>query len=136
MKETPMNLKKILASGALALFVVTAPAALAKPKHKKTADNVQFDQTFDRFDTNRDGVLTRGELGAYGEYFQHLDTNRDGRVTRAESRRVVNRETSRLRGMDTNRDGVVTRSEWRGNDNAFRQLDRNRDGVISNADSR
>ena len=133
-----MNLKKILASGALALFVVTAPAALAKPKHKTrtTADNVQFDQTFDRFDTNRDGVLTRGELGPYSEYFQHLDTNRDGRVTRAESRRVVNRETSRLRGMDTNRDGVVTRREWRGNDNSFRQLDRNRDGVISTADSR
>ena len=131
-----MKLTKTLTTGALALLIATAPAAMAKSKQHRSSLDSEFEQTFTRLDLNRDGVLTRAELGPYGGYFEHLDTNRDRRITRDESRRVLQREESRLRGMDTNGDGVITRREWRGNNTSFAQLDRNRDGVISMADKR
>ena len=68
-------------------------------------------QQFDRLDRNRDGRLTRAELGASGtaSSFAALDINNDGRITLAEwpwSRRT-------FMAQDLNSDGIVTRNEYR-----------------------
>ena len=66
---------------------------------------------FDRLDRNRDGRLTRDELGGYrtGTSFRELDTNGDGRLTLGEwpwSRRS-------FISQDRDSDGAVTRDEFR-----------------------
>jgi Ca2+-binding EF-hand superfamily protein len=66
---------------------------------------------FDRLDRNRDGRLTREELGGYrsGTSFRELDMNGDGRLTLGEwpwSRRS-------FISQDRDSNGVITREEYR-----------------------
>jgi hypothetical protein len=68
--------------------------------------------TFDRFDRNRDGRLTRTELGSVRPPapFASIDSNRDGRIQINEwpwSRRTFIQQ-------DENSDGAITRDEYRG----------------------
>lgn len=137
-----MNAKKILSVAALSLFVATAPAALANHGHKehgkqKTKIKRNKQQKLERFDTNRDGVVSRSEFPGDANQFDRADLNRDGVITHAEAREVLGNRTerrnagSRFKGMDRNADGFLTRDEWRGNDQSFRNHDRNNDGVLS-----
>jgi Ca2+-binding EF-hand superfamily protein len=68
--------------------------------------------TFDRLDRNRNGSLTRAELGSVNPptAFATIDANRDGRIVMNEwpwSRRSFIRQ-------DTDSNGVITRNEYRG----------------------
>lgn len=94
-------------------------------------------EEYRRLDTNRDGVIARGEWrGDFGT-FDRLDRNNDGVLSQADRSAVaVPATASRFRGLDRNNDGRVTRGEWRGNDTSFRNQDRNRDGVISGSELR
>jgi Ca2+-binding EF-hand superfamily protein len=136
-----MKMTKTMTAAALAVAMITAPAALAKNgKQKNKAKHGQHDsqiaQGFARFDANGDGLISRSEFPADPLLFDRLDANRDNVLSQSEARQFANsgdleREARRL---DLNRDGMVSRDEWRGDWNTFDQLDRNDDGVISQAD--
>ncbi|HEX8618418.1 MAG TPA: EF-hand domain-containing protein [Thermoanaerobaculia bacterium] len=144
-----MNLKKSITSAALTLFVATAPAALAKDhpkaKQKKQKQNVaqsaQFNEGFQHFDSNGDGVISRNEFPGDRTLFDRLDSNRNGTVSRTEAQAYLGSDDARrladqYRDLDRNRDGQISRAEWRGDLATFDRLDRNDDGVLSNADRR
>jgi Ca2+-binding EF-hand superfamily protein len=68
--------------------------------------------TFDRFDRNQDGWLSRAELGSVRppSPFRTVDTNNDGRITMSEwpwSRRTFIQQ-------DTDSNGSISRQEYRG----------------------
>jgi hypothetical protein len=68
--------------------------------------------TFDRFDRNRDGWLTRPELDTArpSSPFRNIDTNGDGRITMTEwpwSRRTFIQQ-------DRDSNGSISRQEYRG----------------------
>jgi hypothetical protein len=72
--------------------------------------------TFDRFDSNRDGRLTRAEIGSVRPpaAFRSVDANGDGRITITEwpwSRRTFIRQ-------DADSNGAITPGEYRGGGNA------------------
>jgi Ca2+-binding EF-hand superfamily protein len=136
-----MKNMKSLAAAALALVVVTAPAAMAKNNKQKQngkrgQNDAQIAQGFSRFDTNRDGLIARSEFPADPLLFDRLDANRDGVLSQTEARQFANTHDleAEARRLDTNRDGRITRDEWRGSYDTFQQLDRNGDGVLSQAD--
>jgi Ca2+-binding EF-hand superfamily protein len=138
-----MKTTKTLTALALSLFVVTAPAALAKNDKPKKSNKIQsqeaqqFSQHWAQFDRNADGVITLSEFPADRATFDRFDTNRDGVLTKNEARtRLQDRDAAEyeLRQLDANRDGVISRSEWRGDTAAFNRMDRNGDGVLSSND--
>jgi Ca2+-binding EF-hand superfamily protein len=132
-----MALKKTVTTFALVLAVAATPAAMAKDKKQHKKDVLQTE--FNRYDTNRDGVLTRNEFPVDLALFDRADRNRDGRLTRKEARKAMTKENAvwaqqRMRGLDRNNDGVISRGEWNGSASAFDRLDINDDGVLSRAD--
>ena len=137
-----MKTTKTITALALSLFVVTAPAALAKndkqkKANKKSHQEAQYSQYWAQFDRNADGVITLSEFPADRATFDRFDTNRDGVLTKNEVRtRLEDRNASEyeLRQLDANRDGVISRTEWRGDRTTFDRLDRNGDGVLSSND--
>src|SRR5687768_6915954 len=136
--DSGMKIQKAVTALTLTLFVATAPAALAKNEKQKGKKNgkhrteqsqryddsrsARYDETFAQFDTNRDGVISRGEFPSDRGSFDRFDTNRDGVLTRAEiDQRLASRGNieTELRQLDRNRDGMISRSEWRGDNAAF-----------------
>ncbi|HEX8155019.1 MAG TPA: hypothetical protein VF698_17935, partial [Thermoanaerobaculia bacterium] len=82
-------------------------------------------------------VVSRGEFPADASLFDVVDTNRDGVLSRGEAGQALDHRgelENRARQLDTNRDGVISRGEWRGDVATFDRLDRDRDGVLSPAD--
>ena len=79
----------------------------------------------DRFDQNRDGIITRSEFADMAfERFVDIDTNRDGVITSLD-------RNVRYMNADQNRDGIITRSEYDAMIfGHFDRMDRNRDGKI------
>lgn len=115
---------------------------------------------FDRLDANRDGFLSRAEVGPLGivstapapiesaqAMFDRLDTNRDGFLSPAEAGNVFAPVPGgSFVGFDTNRDGFLSRAEamphlqWLENRYAnsgpnFDAYDANRDGFLSRAEA-
>src|SRR5215212_7427331 len=89
-----MKNMKSIAAAALALVVVGAPAALAKNANKQRGakhgkHDAQISQSFDRFDTNRDGLISRGEFPADPLLFDRADANRDGVLSQTEARQFA-----------------------------------------------
>ena len=97
-------------------------------------------------DADRDGVVTRAEWRGTADGFRQQDTNRDGVLSGGELRAPVAPDpastddedtrrrasaAARFAGMDRDHDGVITRAEWRGGNQAFRKQDTNGDGVLS-----
>ena len=137
-----MNVKKIATAAALALFVATAPGAMAlsgksKATSGKGKQGSADHQRMARLDRNGDGIITRAEFNGDAAAFDRLDRNHDGVLSQADragqgrGKGKGNGQQMRFRGLDTNGDGFVSRSEWRGNDQSFRNHDRNADGVLS-----
>ena len=99
-----MNDRKLIAAAALAMFIATAPAALATTASR----DAQFNSMFAQFDRNGDGLISREEFPGDGLQFAFADRNRNGMITRAEAKRIFSYAFKRL---DRNRDGVLSESE-------------------------
>jgi EF hand len=73
-----------------------------------------------RYDADRDGRVTRAELGGPADFFARLDRDRDGAVTAEDldwsERSTFVREEARalrlFRAMDADGNGDVSREEW------------------------
>lgn len=99
----------------------------------------EWSRAFDRYDTNRDGVLSAEEIRAggpvspYVERFQSLDRDRDGYVSRTE----WPLEPASFDRVDRDDDGRLSRSELLTPnrdltaEERFRELDTNRDGILT-----
>jgi Ca2+-binding EF-hand superfamily protein len=95
--------------------------------------------TFNRADSNGDGLLSRSEWYGDAETFERVDRNNDGRISRTEflgeteSDDEVDERPS-FAQLDTNRNGVVTANEWRGDRQTFLSLDTDGDRVLTRAE--
>jgi hypothetical protein len=143
-------MKKTITAAALTFCMAAIPAMAiqnqgkAKGHAKKTTTTrstmtqpMRFDELFSRYDSNRDGWISRSEFPSDRSNFDLVDVNRDGRLTRTEAQQALGRGGAvdqQFRQLDVNRDGAVSRTEWRGDYTTFQRLDRNRDGVLSQAD--
>ena len=134
----------ILSSLALPL----AAHAQAGTQAQREAEREQA--RFRAMDRDADGVITRAEWRGTAESFARYDTNRDGVLSGSEiwigGRRTdvdpgnPNRGDQRLREDellemfyrdDRNDDGRLGRDEWRSDAETFDRVDRNHDGFVS-----
>ena len=106
---------------------------------------------FQAMDTNRDGVITRGEWRGNDNSFRNQDWNGDGILSGEEVRPGARRQTNwsqdwnrdgrvdnydsqifqRFRSYDMNNDNRVARNEWPGDGRLFTRLDTNRDAFLT-----
>jgi Ca2+-binding EF-hand superfamily protein len=97
-------------------------------------DLAQDDDREDRFawlDTNNDGRVSRGEWHGSSARFERLDGNRDGVLTRAEVGRGNEPPPDLFTSVDVNRDDVISRDEWHWSRASFTGRDTNNDGRLS-----
>ncbi len=112
----------------LSTVLVAGIALPATAQDTRASASAKYDLEFNATDTNRDGVLTRGEvqariakMQAAGNridpvhskrladlWFDHADTNKDGKVTRAEGQALL-AKTFDL--YDRNHDGKIDADE-------------------------
>jgi Ca2+-binding EF-hand superfamily protein len=117
-----------------------------------TADELPSPQAFERFDKNKDGAITRDEMGGAGKpgagkgsgQFDALvkaaDKNGDGKITKAEAG-----DAAWFEKLDQNKDGVIDEGELKkardalgtgGTDGGqldalIKRADKNGDGKVS-----
>ena len=93
-----------------------------------------------QMDRDNDGVVTRAEWQGPAGSFRLHDTNKDGVLSAGEvwDNWSPNRNTwmDRFDDLDVNNDGAIARNEWRDSIAMFRELDRNRDNRLSRAEFR
>jgi Ca2+-binding EF-hand superfamily protein len=150
---------------ALALFAGAGGQAGNQPELKKklppaVAELLKLtpDQFLQRFDKNKDGVLTREELPPFlGKAFGRFDVNHDGKLDRSEVQQMlrglrkyfgeqdkgpdgeqVERFVNKLLAQfDTDKDGKISKAEAKGPLAVnFDQIDRNMDGFLDRAELR
>ena len=141
-----------------ALLPVGAAHGQAKPVNRGDfLKNV--DSRFSTMDTNRDGSVSRQELGAELQRemqmansriaqqlqakFKQLDTNKDGQLSLREfmaaqpSLRASENPDQMIQRLDSNRDGKLTVDEFRNPELAkFNRADLNHDGVVTPDEAR
>jgi Ca2+-binding EF-hand superfamily protein len=116
------------------------------------------DAFIQRFDKNKDGLLTKDELPAYlHKPFERYDANGDGKLDRGEVTQMIQGlrayfgiqakgptdkqveafVNKLLTQFDTNKDGKISRAEAKGQlANNFDQIDRNKDGFLDRMELR
>jgi hypothetical protein len=96
-------------------------------------DDLRGDR-FDDIDVNNDGRVNRNEWYGSAAAFDRFDQNRDGVLSRFE---VVGGENysddglDQFRNLDYDNNGVLARDEWHWSPLSFNARDLNRDGTIS-----
>jgi Ca2+-binding EF-hand superfamily protein len=97
------------------------------------APGAGFADPFTIMDTNRDGVISRGEWTGTAANFNITDRNNDRQVSRDEFGNTPqpNSPDWKFGSLDTNNDGWVTRTEWVDDRVSFDRIDRDNDGRIS-----
>ena len=162
---------RILFAAALAAFVAAPTAVLAQsgpaarpaqsaaPTRVATrADVLKMSATtFARFDTNKDGSLSKAEVEAaevqrrqaasqamqarLNQEFAKLDTDRNNQLSQAEFRAAVPQlrpaagAGDAIARLDSNKDGRISVDEYRAPTlTAFDRLDSNKDGTLSAAE--
>jgi len=119
---------------AAALFSTAATAGVAEAQQSQAREDELRDRQTQLRDMDRDndGVITRAEWRGSVQSFRRYDTNHDGVLSGTEiwtdARRGWSRE--RFARLDQNNDGAISRAEWRGERAEFDRLDRDRDGYI------
>lgn len=142
------------ASAVQAATPAPAPVAAAVPKAiTRAAFIANVDTNFQRNDANRDGSLTKVEIGATEaraqqqldarltvrrkEAFDRVDANHDGSVSFAEFAAAsptpkADDGSKAIAVLDTNRDGKVSVEEFRAPAlKRFEAVDKNHDGIAS-----
>jgi Ca2+-binding EF-hand superfamily protein len=89
------------------------------------------DDRFDDLDTNHDGRVTIQEWHGSTSAYTALDRNRDGVLSRSEVGYTDAGPSDLFDSLDENRDGRVSASEWRWSRAAFDRRDTNNDGSLS-----
>jgi Ca2+-binding EF-hand superfamily protein len=87
------------------------------------------DDRFSYLDANNDGGVTENEWDGSLATFDRFDRNRDGRLTRAEIASV--RPPTAFAAIDANRDGRVTINEWPWSRRTFIQQDEDSNGALT-----
>ena len=152
----------------LALLPIACAGLLGACAHYETRDSVITREgpvaspvaLFDRYDVNRDGFLSRGEVESLGvrsyaasdesatSAFHRLDANRDGFLSRGEAQGVLGSVPgASFEASDTDRNGFLSLNEaiphlrWLESRNvpggvvSFDTYDTNRDGFLSRAEA-
>ena len=120
-----------------ALFAATDGSAQTRSRAEVEAAREQA--RFRGMDTNNDGVITRREWRGNARAFDRFDTNRDGILSGTEIWISGQREESRFEDevmqsfyrADRNNDGRLSRNEWWSDAATFSRIDRNRDGLLT-----
>jgi hypothetical protein len=93
-----------------------------------------------QMDRDNDGVVTRAEWQGQAGAFRLHDTNKDGVLSAGEVwdnwSPDRNGWMDRFDDLDVNNDGAIARNEWRDSIATFRELDRNRDNRLSRSEFR
>jgi hypothetical protein len=162
-------MRKAFTPGLIVLMTIAGPALAAQGAHgligkgpeTRAEMAAQVKVQFDRFDTNKDGAITRAEFESatgglaarrpaarepsHADRFAMLDTDRNGQISRAEwdagappadshgGMNAVGGPGDRwFDRMDANKDGKVTLAEAQAAAvKRFDRLDTNKDGTIS-----
>ena len=155
---------KMLFSALAVTLVAAAPVAAQAPAAKppaapaptpvtRAAFVANVDTSFKRNDANKDGFLTKAEIGATQaraaqqvqarltvrrkEAFDKVDANRDGAISFSEFAAAMpvakaDDGTQAIAVLDTNKDGRVSTEEFRSPAvKRFDGIDKNRDGIAS-----
>jgi EF hand len=121
-------------SRAIVLMVGLAMAVGAQQASAQSKIQIQ------QMDRDNDGVVTRAEWQGQAGSFRLHDTNKDGVLSAGEVwdnwSPDRNAWIERFGDLDVNNDGAITRNEWRDSFARFRELDRNRDNRLSRAEFR
>jgi Ca2+-binding EF-hand superfamily protein len=92
------------------------------------------DDRFGYLDLNNDGAVSESEWDGTLDSFDRLDRNRNGRLTRAELGAV--RPAASFATLDSNGDGRLTMSEWPWSRRSFIAQDDDSDGVVTRREYR
>lgn len=131
--------KLLIGAGALALLL--APDALAQ---RAVQGPDRTARMFERFDKNKDGNLTKDEVGddRMWSRLSAADKDKDGNVTKEEMASLpAGRGRSNAgafeflaKKYDADKNGSISTEEYGRDAKTFARLDRNQDGVLSAAD--
>jgi Ca2+-binding EF-hand superfamily protein len=120
----------------LSATLLMAACQSTAPSHTPTAR-----ERFDQADVNKDGKLTRNEVGDYlvARQFDALDKNHDGKLTWDEVYvEGVKGQRARFDARDVNHDGVVTLQEAKAYERKhhdltkdFAKADKNHNGFLT-----
>ncbi|HXG87370.1 MAG TPA: hypothetical protein VNJ02_03460 [Vicinamibacterales bacterium] len=89
------------------------------------------EDSFWNLDYNNDGRVTREEWHGSRARFDALDRDRNGVLSRAEMGASTEAPPDLFTSVDVNRDGSITMNEWHWTREAFEARDPNRDGRIT-----
>lgn len=132
-------------------FVLSAPlsAGQARANQNQPNRNDRADRRAMRFqgmDVNKDGVITRDEWRGSERSFERRDSNRDGVLSGSEvwsagvpqgtsgtyqTADPTNPMAESFLRADRNHDGIISRNEWTSDPTTFTRVDINGDGVIT-----
>ncbi|QNM81812.1 EF-hand domain-containing protein [Sphingomonas sabuli] len=148
-----LSLIALLAAAAVPA-VAQAPAGEAPKSMTKAQMTASIDGRFGMIDTNKDGFLSKEEIGAVQQKvlqqastarsaqieaeFKKLDGDSNGSVTLAEFKNAVGQVKASetpdqvVAAIDTNKDGKIAAAEYRTGPLAqFDKLDVNKDGTLT-----
>lgn len=145
-----LSLVGILGAAAPAL-AASPQAGNAKGKKQGVMKGKGWETFASRFDTNKDGKVTRDEFLGQQPGFDRVDTNKDGVVTADEVAAVkeaAQKHASQKGGQahqgqkktfidrfDTDKDGKVSRDEFTAaRAKGFQGMDKNQDGMVDKAE--
>lgn len=103
------------------------------PGASRPGNLASSDQTASRFhdlDYNQDGVISRNEWRGDRMAFDRWDSNRNGVLNRDEFLSSNTTIASSFADLDRNHDAVISRSEWNDDRRSFDALDANRDNLL------
>ena len=97
--------------------------------------SMTVDDRFDYLDANNNGFVNENEWDGTLDAFDRLDRNRDGRLTRVELGTSARSPTA-FNVVDANRDGRITINEWPWSRRTFFEQDEDSNGSVDRTEYR